>query len=125
MPSSADKRMAKYEAKYDGVTVGARFTAGKALAVDAFNLTAPVLAGLEGQVKADILAVITPAIPAYQIPAYLAFMRQCYAKARKYGGGTLVLECQSTANSWAQKGLDATALMAIAALFGATITTPH
>ena len=124
MPSSADKRMAKYAAKFDGTTIGARATAVKSLAVDAFNLTAPVLAGYETQVKNDILALVTPAIPAYQIPAYLAFMRQCYAKSRKYGGRTLVLELQQFAQSWFMKGLKASALVAIAALFGATINAP-
>lgn len=117
--------MNKYGAKFDSTVIGPRYVATKTIATDAFNLTAPVLAGYEYQVKADILSKISPAIPAYQIPAYLAFMRQCYKRSRKYSGGILVVEVQPLANAWAQKGLDATALVDIAKLFSATLVTPH
>ena len=124
MVSSADKRTSKYLAKYDAVTVGTRYGLVKDIATGAYAATASILAQYETQVKNDILSVISPAIPAIMIAPYLAFMRQCFKRFRKYGGGTLVLELQGIANSWKNKGLDATALMSIAALFGATIATP-
>jgi hypothetical protein len=125
MVSSGDKRNAKYLAKYDATTVGVRYGLVKDIATGAFAATANTMAMYETQVKNDILAVITPAVPAYQIAAYLAFMRQCFKRFRKYSGATLVLEVQGIANSWSAKGLDPTGLMAIAALFGATIASPH
>jgi hypothetical protein len=125
MVSSGDKRTAKYLAKYDAVTVGTRYGLVKDIATGAFAATANSMAMYETQVKNDILAVVSPAVPAYQIAAYLAFMRQCFKRFRKYSGLTLALELQGIANGWATKGLDPTALMAIAALFGASLTTPH
>jgi len=125
MPSSADKRMAKYAAKFDSTVIGTRYTATKGIATDAFNLTAPVLAGYEAQVKADILTAVSGGVPSIFIPAYLAFMRQCYAKARKYSGATLALQLQDDCNRWGHQGLDRTALKAIGALFGVTLSNPH
>jgi len=125
MVSDATKRIAKYTYKFNPTVIGSRATDGKDLAVATFTNTAATLAGYETQVKADIIAAVSPAVPAFMIPAYLAFMRQCFKRSRKYGGSTLVLELQGIADSWAQKGLNSTALMAVAALFGATIASPH
>lgn len=122
MTSSADKRNAKYLAKYDAVTVGTRYGLVKDIATGAFASTVSSMAQYETQVKNDILAVVTPAVPAYQIAAYLAFMRQCFKRFRKYSGGTLALELESIGQGWANKGLNVNALKSIAALFGATIT---
>lgn len=124
MVSSGDKRNAKYLAKYDAVTVGTRYGLVKDIATGAFAATANTMAMYETQVKNDILANISPAVPAYQIAAYLAFMRQCFKRFRKYSGTTLVLELQGIANSWFDKGLSSTGLVNIAALFGATLDPP-
>lgn len=125
MPSSADKRKAKYEAKYDGVTVGTRYGFSKAVATSAFNDTADQLAGYEAQVKADILSNASPAVPSYQTAAYLSFMRQCFGAARKFQGVQLAYRIQTMAHRWARDGLKGTLLIAIAAIFSATITDPH
>ena len=125
MVSSGDKRTAKYLAKYDATTVGVRYGLVKDIANQAFAATANTMAMYETQVKNDILTAVAGGVPAYQIAAYLAFMRQCFKRFRKYSGATLVLELQGIANAWATKGLDSTALQSIAALFGASIASPH
>lgn len=125
MPSSVDKRKAKYAAKYDATTIGTRVGLVKDIAVNAFDDTAPLLSGYEAQVKADILAAVTPAIPAFMIAPYLAFMRQCYAKSRKYAGNILDKELQILAHGWAGKSLKGSVLVSIAGLFGATLQDPH
>lgn len=125
MVSSVDKRKAKYLAKFNPTVIGSRATDMKDIAVDSFGTTTDSLVPYEAQVKTDILASVTPAIPAFLISQYLNFMRQCFARSRKYTGGTLVMELQPIADGWAQKGLNGAALVAIAALFGATIASPH
>lgn len=125
MPSSADKRKAKYAAKYDGVTVGTRYGFSKDVATAAFNDTADQLAGYEAQVKTDILAAASPAVPSYQTAAYLSFMRQCFAASRKFQGAQLTFRLQSYAHRWAYDGLKGTLLIAIAAIFSSTILDPH
>ena len=114
--------MAKYAAKFDSTVIGTRYTATKGIATDAFNLTDPVMAGFETQVKADILPTGSPTIPSFLIPAYLAYMRQCYSMSRKYGGATLALEAQAQHDVWVARGLQTAVLIKIAALFGATVS---
>ena len=125
MVSSVTKRKAKYLAKFNPTVIGSRATDMKDIAVDSFGTLTDSLVPYEAQVKTDILAAVSPAVPAYQIAAYLGFMRQCFARERKYTGGTLVMELQPIADGWAQKGLNGAALQAIAALFGATLASPH
>ena len=124
MVQPADKRAAKYAAKFNPTTIAQRYTDLKTFATEAQGIQAAAMVQMEEVTKAYIegqAAVTSPMM----IPQYLAFARRIYGKQRKYGGTILV----NVVQSFAQKcfdvdALNATVLVGVAALFGVVINAP-
>jgi hypothetical protein len=122
----ADRRSAKYNAKFDAGVIALRWPAVKSDAQSAFGVHAAALTQMEETVK-NYLSGVSPAVAATDIPAYLAFARQIYKLTSKYIGtttsSTLGIEVATKGHAWRLRGKSATVLAGIATLFGVTVGT--
>lgn len=119
MVRTADRRKAKYEAKIDADVQRSRILAQKdSMVTNAEGMFAQ-LAQMEQEVKVAIMNLAIT-VPSIMIPAYLNVGRELWKKQQKFTGKTYNQECALTLAKWASRGLIASALTAVAALFGVT-----
>lgn len=122
MVKPAISRAQKYAAKFDGPTMNTRFTAVKDLATAEQEIQAGALVQMETAIKGIVESSGLVTSPT-QIPNYLAFGRQCYARSRKYSGTILRSEVVNFAHTWYKRGLTFSVLNSIAGLFSVTMTS--
>jgi hypothetical protein len=118
----AISRAQKYAAKFDGPTMNTRFTAVKDLATAEQEIQSGALVQMETSVKGIVESGGNVTSPT-DIPQFLAYARQIYARSRKYSGTILRAEVINFCHTWYNRGLDGPTLVAVAGLFGVTLSS--
>lgn len=122
MVRSAINRAKKYEAKLVGDVIKNRIDAHRDSMIEQENTQFANLVAYEISVKEALEGECTA--HSIDIPFYLAFGRQCYKIINTHGTGTIATEeAQGKCDLWVTRGLDGACLVAVANVFGITVTT--
>jgi len=117
---SAETRSTKYDKKIDGSVINQRITAQKAFMVEQVNEMAPLQTFYERKIKRYLEAIGMYGINQHH---YMNFGGAVWARSRTFSEATLQMEVEALANRWLRRGLNATHLIAIAAMFGVDLST--
>lgn len=120
MVRSAETRSVKYDKKIDGAVINQRITAQKKFMVEQVRIMAPLQTYYERKIKKYLEAIGMYGIEQHH---YMNFGGGLWARSRSFKGVTLQMEAEAWASRWLRRGLSATHLIAIAAMFGIDLTT--
>jgi len=119
MVKSAERRSTHYEKKLDGDVWNARATAEKSFMVEQTNQAYPQQYFYEMKIKNYLEPIGFYGIQQHH---YMNFGGELWALTRRFSGQTLAKEAEIKASKWLRRGLEATHLIAIARIFGITLT---
>jgi hypothetical protein len=119
MVKSASRRSYHYDKKIDGDVINFRITQQKAMMVEQTGILYAEQTFNEDKIK-DYLEHI--GMFGIQQHHYMNFGQEMWSLSRTFKGQTLRLEAEIKADKWLRRGLNATHLIHIAALFGIDLT---
>lgn len=115
MVRSAETRSIKYDKKIDGAVINQRITAQKPFMVEQIRIMYPLQTFYEMKIKKYLEGIGMYGIIQHH---YMNFGGGLWARARTFTGVTLKMEAEAWASRWLRRGLNATHLIKIAAMFG-------
>jgi len=119
MVRTATTRSTKYDKKLDGDVWNYRVTAMKPTMVEQVHEQYALQAENERKIKRYLEGI---GMYGLQQHHYMNFGQELYSLARTFSEETLRLEAEIIADKWLGRGLVATHLIAIARLFGISLT---
>jgi len=119
MVRSAETRSVKYDKKIDGAVINQRVTAQKKFMVEQVRIMYPLQTFYEMKIKKYLEPLGMYGIQQHH---YMNFGGGLWARTRSFTGVTLQMEAEAWASRWLRRGLNATHLIAIAAIFGVDLT---
>ena len=119
MVKSASRRSTHYDKKIDGDVINFRITQQKGMMVEQTGILYPQQVFNESKVKDYLEHIGMYGIDQHH---YMNYAQELWSLSRTFTGQTLRFEAEIKADKWLRRGLNATHLIRIAALFGVELT---
>lgn len=119
MVRTAETRSTKYDKKLDGDVINLRVTALKEIMVEQVHARYAEQFFYEGKCKRYMNRQGMYGVEQHH---YLNFCYEVWARTRMYEELTLTREVELLASKWMRRGLDPAHLVALARIFGVTLT---
>lgn len=119
MVRSAETRSVKYDKKIDGAVINQRITSQKKFMVEQVRVMYPLQQFYETKIKKYLEGIGMYGIQQHH---YMNFGGGIWARSRSFKDETLKMEVEAWADRWLRRGLNATHLVKIAAMFGVDLT---